>query len=428
MILKLPQSLFHKVASTFIQPLLYGAEYVNGDKHLMVLDRSLRVACWGKARVAASWGAIQALGIPAHTCLAMGSRFQRLYATIWSSSMMESTRRRMVNLWSSQCPPRKGGLCSSFLSSLSDVELRLVEGGGLCQQRGNGLLEMHLNMPKCSWMHSARLLWKQWQLRQAHRKAPQAFPPLPHLVDWTLTQKPNGPRSPMLITIQTNGLNTRCRSHHHFSDECCDLCEYECGEQDDCEHRLVRCNGLRHVREEIGISEADAEYLMSLHPCHRRSAIWWLPLDYLPWRLLPQQAWQLWPSQPWLEQVNRQDDQSSPITLDFHYLELLQGAHPELRRHGAIVNFLGMNVEPLSAVSTKGSWPRRLWELDILMLASLLALRCGVSVRVMGLQNPLDSLWKSLRNLEGSNVHLVESCAICLWQCCYYFWPTATSG
>ena len=411
-LLRLPQGLFQRLAATFIQPLLYGTEYICHVKSLQSFDRSLRCAYWGRARTAASWGAIMAYGIPAHVCTALGARHQRLFASIWMSSLLATTRSRIMSMWESNVSPRHGSLWESFLEALASSSMQLVEGGGLRRQEGDGLLVMHLNMPKKAWMHGARLLWKQYHMGNAARLLPWVFPPLPHLVDWQLTLRPAGQRSVMLATIQCNGLNTRARAHHHFDVQCGDQCEYGCGEPDDVEHRLLRCRGLQQVRDQLGITQEDIGYLNNLHPCHYRCAVWLLPVDYLPWRIPPQQAWQLWPNQHWMARVNLCGLQPSPVVMHFHYMTLSQGRHPELQRHGAALETDLGDVPSLMATASGSSAIRRTWELDALQLAALVAIRCDTQVHVIGLQFPLELLWKAMKNYEGSNTHLVTT-AVC---------------
>ena len=325
--LHLPQGLFQRITSIFIQPLLYGSEFCEDVRMLSTFDHSLRVPLWGKARTAANWSAIMALDLPAHTCTAVGSRFQRSFATTWSSSMLPTMRRRILALWTMELAPRPGGAWACFLSLLVEAGLRLLPGGAICLSTNEELF-MHLSMPTTTWMHQARVAWRYLHLWRAHQQVPMVFPHLPHYIDWTLTCKPNGLRSPMLSTTQTNGLNTKSRVHRHFGMDCGISCEHGCLQPDSSEHRITECVGLRQAREEIGISPEEMAYFVALHHCHRRAAIWLLPVGYIPWRLPLQEAWRLWPSQEWLAQVNEIGILEEPIELDCRYLLVCQGRHP----------------------------------------------------------------------------------------------------
>ena len=323
-LLNLPQGHFQQLASIFLQPQLYGLEFNAIVPALEQYDRSLRIPLWGKARVSGNWHAILAIDIPSHTCTAMGSRYQRSFATIWTSSTIPSLRTRLLRLWNSQVVPRASGGWAAFVSLLAESSMRLSMGGGI-QLALNEDKILHLNMPKSVWQHQARLCWRMMHMGRAARMLPQIYPAMVHLLDWTLTLRPNGRRTAMLGTFQCNAINSASRCHRHFAVACSPLCEHACGEPDDGEHRLTRCEALALARGNLGISEDDLTYLQSLHACHRRAAIWLFPLDYLPWRLPLEQSWRLWPHQEWLQQVNGAVLPTSGIVLTVTYIMNLQG-------------------------------------------------------------------------------------------------------
>ena len=340
-ILALPQGHFQKLASIFLQPLLYGLEFCDNTPFLEKYDRSLRVPMWGRARVAGNWSAILALDLPSHACTAMGTRFQRAFTTIWMGSCLPSLRDKLMSLWNSNRTPRPGGIWSTFVSLLHDAHLRLEIGGGV-KLTVDDMPFMHLNMPKSAWMHQARLAWRMHHLHLAARRLPLVYPVMVHVIDWQLTIRPAGRRSAMLSTFQCNAINSCFRSHHHFAVACSPFCEHQCGEPDDGEHRLLRCHALTDVRRALHIQDDDLQYLSRLHSCHRRAAIWLFPLDYIPWRLPMDLAWSLWPSQEWLTQVNEQDLQAEPIRMEVIYVSCIQGRHPELRRHAMAVTWANL--------------------------------------------------------------------------------------
>ena len=406
MLLQLPQGHFQKLASIFLQPLLYGLEFCDEVPFLEQYDRSLRIPMWGRARVAGNWNAIVALDLPSHSCTAMGTRFQRAFSTIWMGSSLPSLRAKLMSLWNSIRIPRPGGIWSVFLSLLHSAQLRLDPGGGV-KLMVNDMPIMHLNMPKSAWMHQARLAWRMQHILQAARRLPLVYPVMVHVIDWQLTIRPAGQRSPMLSTFQCNAINSCFRSHYHFAVACSPLCEHQCGEPDDGEHRMLRCHALVPMRRALHIEDGDLEYLAQLHHCHRRAAIWLYPLDYIPWRLSQDLSWRLWPTQEWLAQVNALSLQEAPIRMEVIYITHIQGRHPELRRHAMAVLWDELDIDDLSAMATMSMTTRMQWESDVLMLAAIVALRCNQMVFISGLHASLERLWCHLDAQKGSNLHLL---------------------
>ena len=120
--------------------------------------------------------------------------------------------------------------------------------------------------------------------------------------------------------------------------------------------RLSECVSLQHAREELGISPEEMYYFVGLHPCHRRAAIWLLPVGFIPWRLALRESWRLWPSQEWQEQVNEVGILNEPITVECCYLLHCQGRHPEIRRHALRIDFSVPGLAPLQCSSTLLLW------------------------------------------------------------------------
>ena len=157
MTMPLPQSSYAKLVMTFVCPLLYGLELGEIDKDVQKLDVAIKRLVWGKARCAACYPAIMALGIASHKITVQGQRFLNVMRGIWRLGSQDEMRRKLLRLWQSRQLPRSFGLWRAFLQELSKHSLRLnVQGGIEDEHRGEVL---HLNQHRASWLHQVRQIW-----------------------------------------------------------------------------------------------------------------------------------------------------------------------------------------------------------------------------------------------------------------------------
>ena len=133
-VLHMSQSHHQRLVSCFVTPLVYGVAFSADTQLHLALDKQLRTACWGKARVAANPNAAAALGYPSHVTTLIGSKLVTAFRHIWEFGACDLRRRELLQLWHLRDPPRPDGLWATFLAALHAAQLRLSPHGGICSQ------------------------------------------------------------------------------------------------------------------------------------------------------------------------------------------------------------------------------------------------------------------------------------------------------
>ena len=213
-ILRLPQSLFRRVATTYIVPVLFGVEFAMCEKQCKSLDNMMWKDLFGKSRTAANRHAAMALCFSSHITTSSGKRWMDLFRAIWDLAATPEARPLLLELWHGNALPRRVGLWSSWIHCLKELRMQLTHGGGV-RFRDSEVVLLHISQDRVPWLHVARHLWRRYQLQQANYKLPDKYPNQPSFIDWQCTLKPLAARGAYLDTVQSNGVNTldRCRRH-----------------------------------------------------------------------------------------------------------------------------------------------------------------------------------------------------------------------
>ena len=154
----LSQKIYSRLVTTFLCPVLYGAEFADQAPELRRLDSKLKLGMWGRARCSANYAAIFAFSIPSHKATLQGSRAMQVARSIWAAASKDRTRRILLSLWRHWGAPRASGLWRAWLGWLQERELQLNVQGGALDSQGEEVL--HLNQPRSSWLHQCRHLWR----------------------------------------------------------------------------------------------------------------------------------------------------------------------------------------------------------------------------------------------------------------------------
>ena len=407
-ILRLPQSLFRRVATTYIVPVLFGVEFAMCEKQCKSLDNMMWKDLFGKSRTAANRQAAMALCFSSHITTSSGKRWMDLFRSIWDLAATPEARPLLLELWHGSALPRRVGLWSSWIHCLRELRMQLTHGGGVRFRDSDEVL-LHKSQDRVSWLHVARHLWRRYQLQQANSKLPDKYPNQLTAIDWQCTLKPLAARGAYLDTVQANGVNTLDRCRRHFGDECQQFCEYGCPEPDTWSHRLLRCEGCRALRADCHLGDRDCEVLQDPSKCLHHTLIWFHPEQCRAhlWRI--SEAWGLWPSQEWLDSIM----QWLPTVSQHHLVQLRyrsacnrMGIHTMLQRHRATVHFEPPGLQPLSARAVKEAYPAEAWQAETLVLAALIAVFHQNQVHVHGLQVAAGRLWHLVQSRKISNPHL----------------------
>ena len=138
--------------------------------------------------------------------------------------------------------------------------------------------------------------------------------------------------------------------------------------------------------------------------------MWEFPNKTRRYRLQIEDGAALWPTEEWLRQILDAPVDVEVVHIQFHFLEHRGERHPELKRHAAQITIDGQLPAPSQATARCDVYSRHLWELDTLILASLIAILKSVLIEVGGLVTELDQLWQDLLLHKSANAYLARMC------------------
>ena len=213
----------------------------------------------------------------------------------------------------------------------------------------------------------------------------------------------------MIVTIQSNGLNTLGRAVRHHQYPGPPVCEHGCMEEDRPNHRLLDCEGTEALRRDLVLTRGECEYLRALHRCHSELAFWLQPGECQPYVLQANAAWGLWPTQQWIEQLmNFHFSVESQPVVQLDIQEVNLGNHPQLHRRRADVCFPGLGWPMLTARALADAQSNRVWIADTLILAALIRIfsqrRVQVFARVP--EDEITKAWASIQDGQSANAYL----------------------
>ena len=405
--LPLGQLVLTKIIQIYVVPLLYGSEMVEIPVQMTTVDKMIRAAVWGRARCAANWSAVRALCMAGHRTDCRLARECESFKCMWSLATEEESRKDLLRIWNRDSVPRQSGLWHEFLLIVASYGGRLVQGGGLCFEDWG--IDIHINMPLRVFRHQVRVLQRCWLLGQAQKAVPGTYDMTIKAIDWDATRR-KVPCHPAVGTVLCNGVNTLKRAYHHFHSVPSPCCEYDCGVEDDVAHRLLDCQGVNDLRRSCGITADDLHGVRARCRATAECAIWEFEADTLGHRLDIRAGEALWPSERWMRALIDFQVEVEVVQLQFHYLKQQGERHPELRRHAAQITSDDQVPLPGQAISRCDVYTRRLWELDTLILAAMIAILKPVRVEIGGLACEWEQLWQDLLLHKSSNAYLARMC------------------
>ena len=260
----------------YISPLLYAVDADRCDaKMVKKLEKDMKGLAWGKSRPASCWPMVLAIDAPSHWLSLTCRSFVEAAQVIHSAAQLEHIRSDIFQLWQASRIPRTVGTWSCFARGLLRAGAYLGDPGAIVD--ADGCLLAHIYQPKSRWLHAIRQLIRTMWLQRAASAQPIHFDTSPLFLDWFLTRSPKSRRMQGIATWHCRGLNTLGRCQRHYGDQVEGLCEHDCGEEDSATHRLIRCQGLREVRDKHGMDHDDCDYLGRAPRCIAESALWVTP-------------------------------------------------------------------------------------------------------------------------------------------------------
>ena len=374
--LPLTQMGWKRVLPSFVGSLWYGMEFRPLSASLRVWHRDIKTLVHGRARVSANWKLVQVFGLPSFSLLPECIHWSCSWSGVWRLANYEPTRTLLLDLWNSRKAPRNWGLWSSFVESVSRLRDRIRPGGKILW--GDMEEGPHLDWPLASWMHAFRQRGREILFEEA-AEGNRTLRPLVGKLDWEVCRKRKEKDDVMLNTLKTGGLNTKDRSHRHFTSCETGECEHSCREPDTPLHRHRRCLATQHLRDALGWGEERWRRVDGMGEALWERNLWCISgvgeqkPKQGPWNHL-----MLTPD--WMQAVlvlaNKRDGRVARVF--FGWGEECRGKHPtnHLRAAAAVCEEL-----PTLVCWDRGSHPsRRQWEVQAVLLGGVLAasIKCVV--------------------------------------------------
>ena len=335
------------------------------------------------------------------------AREYEMFKAMWHIAIEENTRKELLGVWNLGWEPRACGLWHEFLVCVAGYGGRLGQGGSILFERLE--VELHLNMPAVIFKHQVRALQRTHLLAQAKEAVPGTYDLAPEAVDWDSTRK-KLPCSTARATVMSNGVNTLKRAFYHFHSVPDPLCEHQCGAEDDVSHRVLDCCATQGLRRECGLCRDELALLRDQKRATTECGIWEFSASTRAHRVRVGQGQALWPDECWLRTIIEMQDVNEIVPMQFVYQEVKGEVHPELKRHAAQVLLEEGFPELPQATSRIDCYQRSHWEMDAVILATMIAAVKQVTVEIGGLNTNLEDIQNAIQQGKSANVYLRNFC------------------